>query len=477
MITNPQTSLNKLDSFFKNESSFTELDIPELIMMDTNTGYNFWNRLIINNPNLISLNLKNMQQSPYILVGENLLEVDLSSLQEVEFYDVLLNSTINSLPTRILQNTKIQTLDLPNFIGTARPIPQGSDDITNGYAQYASFWNNYWLTDVSLGNSLMNASANSNYKFNGFWFRNNYFLRYLRLNYPYVIPLVRTEGFNTTPIARGNGYIYVPDDLQLAYQNADNWNTLKSKIKKMSEYNSDVQSNNANFITKSWSEILTDCANGTLGTYEIGQRKMVKIYGIPTEFIIVGKNEDTLANDTTKKASLSWLGATISNFTTINVADTFDNSSPRQYGNAINFRAAVTNIYNGIEDTVKNGIKSVVKYSKGYNSNNTAADYPSIESGCWPPSAVELGIGGTGQDLSPYSYFDIARPWDRVNYHLGATTLNEGSNASKICVALRDYTSTSSYPDVLRALDNASTPMEIVKGNTTRPYLIVGFCT
>ena len=477
MILSPVESLNKLDSFFKNESSFTELNLPELVMIDTDTGYNFWNRLIINSPNLKTLNLENMQQSPYILVGENLEEINLEQLQEVEFNDVLLNSSISSLPTRVLQNTKIQTLNLPNFVGTRRPIPQGTDDISNSYSQYASFWNNYWLKDVSLGNSMMTVQENSNCKFNGFWFRNNYFLKYLRLNYPYVIPLIRTAGFNTTPIGDGDGHIYVPDNLVNSYKLADNWSSFKDKIKSLSDYEIDIASENASFISDSWETILENCSKGTVSNYTVGQKKIVKINGIPTVFILVGKNQDILSSDNTLRAPLSWLGATISNFTPINVSDSFDNTNPRQYNYAVNFRSALTSIYEGIEPTVKAGIKSVKKYGKGFDNNNTLTDYPSIETGCWPPSQIELGlIQGVQAGTFTYQYFQTDR-WSKINYRLGLTNINE-VNGSKICIALRDYTNTgSNYPDLLRSLDSDNTPMEVVTNVSTRPYLIVGFCT
>lgn len=466
MINNNQTtSLAQLRSFFL--SDLSSIDIPSLVRIDTNTNMALWNALSFTDNNLKSLYLENMEQSPYILTCNNLVDLNLNKMQEVEFGAWLLNN-LQDFPTKFLQDTKIQTLNFPNFKGTRNQLPSDSDDITSAYAKYVSFWNNYWLKDVSLGNSKMDAAnITDNYKYNGFWFRNNYFLKFLRLNYPYVIPLTRTAGFNTTPIGSGEGYIYVPDDLVNSYKSASGWNSLASKIKSLSEYEIDVSSDRDS-ISDSWETILAKCANGTAETdYSVGQTKTVMIDNTPVQFTIVGIKKDTLAAG--GLAQLTWMETTISNFQTYSVGD-FSDGSPRQFNNAINFRSHLTSIYEAIEPTVKAGIKTVIKNSKGFDATNTYMDYSSEESGVWPPSARELNLT---QTTSPYDYFNNN---PNIVFCLGATNINEVNN-QKICVALRDYSSNSStnYPDMLRAkTDNTS---EIVYANATNPYIIVGFCT
>ena len=187
---NSSESLALLNSFFKNELS--NIDIPELVRIDSLFG--LWNSLIFTNSNLTSLKLENMEQAPYILDCENLLELKLDKLQEVEFsggMDGLYLNNLSNYPTRFLHNSKIQSLSLPSFKGTQYPLPSNSNSINEYNARAASFWDNYCLRDVSLGNSKMRIEENGNYKFNGYWFNNNYFLKFLRLNYPYIIPLVR----------------------------------------------------------------------------------------------------------------------------------------------------------------------------------------------------------------------------------------------------------------------------------------------
>lgn len=48
-------------------------------------------------------------------------------------------------------------------------------------------------------------------------------------------PLDNTNAFTNSPIAKGEGYIYVPDNLVDAYKTATNWVTFADQIKPMSE--------------------------------------------------------------------------------------------------------------------------------------------------------------------------------------------------------------------------------------------------
>lgn len=50
-----------------------------------------------------------------------------------------------------------------------------------------------------------------------------------------VCQLVNTSAFNSTPIASGTGYVYVPDDLAESYKSATNWSVYASQIKGISE--------------------------------------------------------------------------------------------------------------------------------------------------------------------------------------------------------------------------------------------------
>jgi hypothetical protein len=50
-----------------------------------------------------------------------------------------------------------------------------------------------------------------------------------------VVPPYGIDMFYSTPIASGNGYIYVPDNMVDAYKNASGWSTHASIIKGISE--------------------------------------------------------------------------------------------------------------------------------------------------------------------------------------------------------------------------------------------------
>ena len=470
---NAAESLSLLNSFFLNELS--RIDIPELVRIDS--PYGLWNSLVFINSRLNTLKLENMEQAPYIINCENLLELNLDKLQEVEFNagaDGLYLNNLSNYTTKFLHNSKLQSLNLPNFKGTQYPLSSNANNINEYAASAASFWNNYWLRDVSLGNSLMREEDNQNYKFNGFWFNNNYFLKFLKLNYPYVIPLVRIAGLSTTPIGNGSGHIYVPDELLASYRSAPQWNNFNQKFKGISEYEQDFNLYKDS-ITDDWSTILTNCANNAVDRYKIGDTKTVMIDNVPTQFRIVGKEVDTLKNSTNTmtKAPLTWLETTITRVAPPqSVQDVFGTSNPRQFQNATNFRNIISQIYNNIEPTVKAGIKEVIKTSRGRNQAGDFGNYTS-EDFIWPPSRLELGLD---INQSPFQYYQTA-PRRVINYYLGETNINE-INGTKICVALRDYTgASSSYPDLLRPNTDSTQSMEIVDTDNTNPYIIIGFCT
>ena len=56
------------------------------------------------------------------------------------------------------------------------------------------------------------------------------------LNTETVCALADKSAFNSTPIANGTGYIYVPDALVNDYKKATNWSVYANQIKPLSEY-------------------------------------------------------------------------------------------------------------------------------------------------------------------------------------------------------------------------------------------------
>ena len=51
-----------------------------------------------------------------------------------------------------------------------------------------------------------------------------------------IVNLLNANAFAGTPIANGNGYIYVPDNLVEDYKTATNWSVYADQIRPMSEY-------------------------------------------------------------------------------------------------------------------------------------------------------------------------------------------------------------------------------------------------
>lgn len=55
-----------------------------------------------------------------------------------------------------------------------------------------------------------------------------------------VATLSNVSAFQSTPIVKGKGHIYVPDDLVDSYKTATNWSVYANQIRPMSEYVEEV---------------------------------------------------------------------------------------------------------------------------------------------------------------------------------------------------------------------------------------------
>lgn len=497
MITNYNDSLLKLRSFFndtltetlENGSTVSMLSLPDLIRAETNSGNDWWNSIILNetNPSLQIINMPNLEQSPYILTSPNLKEINLDSLVQVEFGEAWNGGQqfYTTVPPKVLQNTKLKSLVLPNFVGTVYPTSRDVSLLSDTRLNSTAFIENYWLQEVILGNEKMFQDENSYYYFNGYWFNNNYFLQSLQLNYPYVIPIMKPQFFINNPIANGSGYIFVPDNLYDDYIQATGWQTLNAKIKRKSQKNLYT----TNEIEDSWETIIANCKNGNISKYNIGDTKTVIIDGAPIPFTIVGKLGDSqteymdplhssysgYTTSSDGKARLAWLEKTISHFTPMNLNEnSFNNNA--SYNNAVLLHSILNTIYDTIEPTVKNGIVPVVKYSRGYSSvnNNTIADLATTEPEyLWIPSAIELNKASQYNNATIHYVVP-----ENLNYCLGYTNINQINN-NYIKVALRDYSQSSrTSPDFLQASSANPNQMGVISSSgDSSAYLILGFCT
>lgn len=469
MIIDPTTSMTRLKQFFSDELPNNTLDIPDLIRIEDlpiSSSAPLNSYLMINNSNLKSINLPNLVQFSPVLKGNNLRQVNLQSLKQIEFGSARVVANLAEPTISFLQDTKIESLELPNFLGTSNEVPVAGTEITSDAAKYSSFRNNHWLKTVSMGNNLINLDDVK--KFNGFWFQNNYSLVALKLNYPFVIPIDRREGLNTTPIGAGNGYIYVPSNLVDSYKTASIWSYFgeNNKIKSLDEYNISAYNDT---ITDSWPQIISNCNTNNYGKYSIGDTKTLYLNnGIPIQMTIVAKGFDNQENGS--KAPLTWMTKTISLFTRYNLGDIFPNTQHNFHNATSNYRAIFTDIiWNQLDPVIQNGIKPVIKRSAGWNENGRNNSIPSVES-LWPPSASELGIMSY---TDPYPYFSEG---ELPNYFLGFTNLIRDEQNNLITVGTRDYSNQTGYPDVIRSTSR-TTRMELVYGSDSKSYIIFGFCT
>lgn len=473
MITNHIESLNKLGDFFKKSSSLTELDIPELSYVE-NPIREWWNGLVFLDTNIKKINFRNLEQQPYYIGGNILEEINLDKLKYIEFNEYYINS-LSLFPTVFLQNTKLQELNLPKFQGARIPIPSTSISFTDNLAEQTSFWYNYYLRDVSFGEQVHEKNHAVEDMFNGFWFKNNYNLKFLRLHYPYVLSANRPLlGLESTPIGitNGNGYIYVPDNLVNSYKTAEHWGTYSDKIRGLSEYPAAKNEDNDS-ITKSWDEIIYDCNTNNLDSsvYHIGATKTVEIDGMPTQMVIVGLNTDTYVGSSgLATAPITWMEKTISRFSPLTCAQITSESAiiARQYANAPTIHTYLNELYSKMGIILQEGIKTARKTSHGYNNNGQEGFYTSDEK-LWIPSAAELGINtynGSG-NLRRYTYYDIYKP----DYKLGETNTRVSS------VLIRDYNgNNANYLDTIH-YNSLSSDMEVIAAGGQQAYTIFGFCT
>lgn len=481
MISSSAESREKLKQFFQN--TLNVLDIPDLIRIDTNTlDTRYINGLYINNSALQEINFENLEQSPFILIGDNIKRISLNNLKRIESKNISNDNLFYNLRYKFLNNTKIVELYLPNFEGVTNTSNQPDYGSNNSSNSNASFTNNYWLKDVTLGN---NQIQEANTHLNGYWFSNCYFLKYLKILYPFVMPLSSNVGFQTSPIGAGNGKIYVPDNLVNEYQEATYWATYNTKIVPLSQYEIDKGAELE--IEDSWDRIVERCNNGTAASYyQVGQTKTLEINGCPTQMVIVNKastganipnNCDRLASDTTRPAQLTWMEKTISRFDRYNITST----SPYSYDNSSSFKNIMNNIFAGISMSepalgAANGIKEVQKSYFGFDTGSSASSNKIGNFKIWAPSAAELGFRQNQTNLV-YDYFKDANNnivWP--NYRLGETNLYTIDNSStRVNIALRDFESDSNpRPAVVQSEADQS----ILNTNPgVNSYIIFGFCT
>lgn len=123
------------------------------------------------------------------------------------------NLTTMTDGTEIFARTKLTEVDLPNLTTVT---------------SFAVFYSMQYVEKINLpklGGTTIKASS----------FAACQTLTTLVLGGGELNPLDNTNAFGNTPIAKGTGYIYVPDALVDSYKSATNWVTFADQIKPISE--------------------------------------------------------------------------------------------------------------------------------------------------------------------------------------------------------------------------------------------------
>ena len=150
-------------------------------------------------------------------------------------------------------------------------------------------------------------------------------------------------------------------------------------------------------ISDTWSEIIANVSNGTYSTkYHIGDTKKIDL-GIEGEVImqIVGIDVDDLA-DNSGKAPITWISKQLlKTDRRMNPAKQSGTSGTGTLGGweACEMRSYLINTIKPLlPSEVRNALKTVKKYSKIYNTSETAVNNVVSNDDIWIPSAYEVNF-------------------------------------------------------------------------------------
>ena len=217
----------------------------------------------------------------------------------------------------------------------------------------------------------------------------------LILRSPEVCVLQNISALADTPIANGDGYIYVPSDLVNSYKSASNWSTYASQIVAISEFPKEPATPGT--ITDSWATILANEENGTYSTkYSVGDTKLLLVNGAYIMMQIVAMDTDTLA-DNSGLAKITWMSVGEIG----NLPMWFINSSETNWSGSFLRGLLRESLLPNIESTVLNAIKPVIKYTRNIYGQTMRTD--SSTETIWIPSQYEM-FGDTSCETRGATY-------------------------------------------------------------------------
>ena len=146
---------------------------------------------------------------------KNLTSVDLTNFNMPNLTDVA---------NLVYQCANLQSIDLSN-IDTSKVTDM---NYVFGYCDDLEYVNiSGWLSNESVSNSYL--------------FYQCFALKAVVIDSPAVFKLSNPNAITGSSIARGTGFVYVPDDLVDEYKSATNWTTVADQIKPLSELPQEVK--------------------------------------------------------------------------------------------------------------------------------------------------------------------------------------------------------------------------------------------
>lgn len=144
-----------------------------------------------------------------------------SSFNEVDI------SSFNTESTTTMQNmfsgcTNLESIDVSSFDTS---VVNRMDGMFLGCIKLEEIDISSFTTTSRLNTSLGTSSM----------FSNCTKLKKIIINNPNLFIMTNTDMLINTPIARGEGYVYVPDNMVETYKAAENWSTYANQIKGISE--------------------------------------------------------------------------------------------------------------------------------------------------------------------------------------------------------------------------------------------------
>lgn len=293
-------------------------------------------------------------------------------------------------------------------------------------------------------------------------------LRHLIIRSPSVQAVQSTDAISgvvcETPMAGGDGAIYVPDSLVNDYKTG--WTGYANIIHPISDYPLEDFSS----ISDDWETIITNPNYAT--DYRIGDTKKLEVNGTYTYMQIVAFNADTLASDSTKTANITWIMLPF-----INLRYQMHTSGTTDGGwESCALRARLRNdILPTMPEVVRNNIKEVTKTYYDYASDSTKTCTDTI----WIPSnrelngALDVASGSTipVEDSGPIYSEVFSTKMSRIKTGLWSAT-----HHCPWVYWTRTASTATQYCHMIRT-NNAVIGEKYYVANSSDPYDVFGFCT